>query len=172
MPLFRKLTDEEFVEKILQDQRKILERNYDLLEEQTDYPKNANLVNPDKIFATSYENLGNDKIRIHIGYKRTWSGWVTDTMRMNYNQIIKGSLLCENIFEVEEMPYEEKSKIEMSFFSKIKQITFPVQTGKSISIKCKKLFIEDIDIYVKQDNKLILDREFRELIGRNPILKK
>jgi hypothetical protein len=81
-------------------------------------------------------------------------------------------LLCENIFEVQEMPYEEKSKIEMSFFSKIKQITFPVQTGKSISIKCKKLFIEDIDIYVKQENKLILDSEFRERIGRNPILKK
>ena len=164
MQLFRKLTDEEFIEKFQKDERKKRERNYDLLEEQTDYPENAHLVNPDKIFATSYDNLGNDKIRIHIGYKRTWSGWVTDTMRMNYNQIIKGSLICENIFEVEEMPYEEKSKIEIPFLSKTKKITFPVHTRKSISIKCKKLFIEAIDIYVKQEDRLILDSEFRNFL--------
>ena len=167
MPLFRKLTDEEFIEKFQKVERKKLERNYDLLEEQIDYPENAHLVNPDKIFATSYENLGNDKIRILIGYKRTWSGWVTDTMRMNYNQIIKGSLLCENIFEVEEMPYEGKSKIEIPFLSKTKKITFSVQTEKSISIKCKKLYIESINIYVKQDDKLSLDSEFREKIRKN-----
>jgi hypothetical protein len=166
MPLFRKLTDEEFVEKFQKEQRKKLERNYDLLYEQTDYPENFHLVNSDKIFATSYEKLGNDKIRIHIGYKRTWSGWVTDTMRMNYNQIIKGSLLCENIIEVEELPYEAKSKIEIPFLSKLKKITFPVQKTKSVSIKCKKIFIEAIDIYVMQDNKMILDSEFREMIGK------
>lgn len=169
MQLFRKLTDEEFIEKFQKDERKKLERNYDLLDEQTDYPENAHLVNPDKIFATSYENLGNDKIRIHIGYKRTWRGWVTDTMRMNYNQIIKGSLLCENIIEVEEMPYEEKSKIEIPFLSKTKKITFPVQRTKSISIKCKRIYIEDIDIYVMQDDKMILDSDFREKIREKKI---
>ena len=52
MPLFRKLTDEEFIEKFQKDERKKRERNYDLLEEQTDYPENAHLVNSDKIFAT------------------------------------------------------------------------------------------------------------------------
>jgi hypothetical protein len=171
MPLFRKLTDEEFVEKFQKEQRKNLEKNYDLSDEQTDYPENFHLVDSDNLFATSYEKLGNDRIRIHIGYKRTWSGWVTDTMRMNYNQIIKGSLLCENNIEIQELPYEVKSKIEIPFLSKLKKITFPVQRTKTISIKCKKIFIEAIDIYVMQGDRMILDSEFRDMIKRNPIVE-
>jgi hypothetical protein len=88
-------------------------------------------------------------------------------MRMNYNQIIMGSLLCENIIEIEELPYEAKSKIEIPFLSKLKKITFPVQRTKRVSIKCKKIFIEAIDIYVMQDDKMILDSEFRENIRKN-----
>lgn len=166
MPLFRKLTDEEFIAKFEKDQRKLLETNYDIFDGQGDYPEKSYLLNPDSIYSTSYEKLSNDKIRIHIGYKRTWSGYVTDTMRMNYNQIIMGSLLCENVVDIEELAYATKSKIEIPFLSKAKKITFPVQKTKSVSIKCKKIFIEAIDIYVMQDNKMILDSEFREMIGK------
>jgi hypothetical protein len=167
MPLFRKLTDEEFFAKFKKEQRKLLETNYDILLGQADYPEKSYLLKPDSIYATSYEKLGNNEVRIHIAYKRTWSGYVTDTMRMNYNQIILGSLLCENILGIQELPYEGKSKIEIPFFSKTKKITFPVQRNKSISIKCKRIFIESIDIYVMQDDDLILDSEFRERIERN-----
>lgn len=167
MPLFRKLTDEEFIAKFEKEQRKLLETNYDILDGQGDYPEKSYLLKPDSIYATSYEKLGNDMVRINVGYKRTWSGYVTETMRMNYNQIIMGSLLCENVTEVEELPYEPKSKIEIPFLSKTKRITFPVQRVKNISIKCKKIYIEQIDIYVEQDGRLILDSEFREKIRKN-----
>lgn len=167
MPLFRKLTDEEFIAKFEKDQRKLLETNYDILDGQGDYPEKSYLLNPDSIYARSYEKLGNDKVRIHIGYKRTWSGYVTETMRMNYNQIIMGSLLCENVVDIEELAYAPKSKIEIPFLSKTKKITFPVQKTKSVSIKCKRIFIEAIDIYVMQDDKMILDSEFREKISKH-----
>ena len=164
MPLFRKLTDEEYFENFKKEQRKLLEINYDLLDGQTDYPEKSYLLKPDSIYATSYERLNNYKARIHIGYKRNWSGYVTEIMRMNYEQIIKGSLLCENVIGIEELPYEQKSKIFIPFISKTKNISFPVQRTKSISIKCKRIFIEAIDIYVMQDDKLILDSEFRAKI--------
>jgi len=167
MPLFRKLTDEEFIAKFEKDQRKLLETNYDILDGQGDYPEKSYMLNPDSIYSTSYEKLSNDKVRIHIGYKRTWSGYVTETMRMNYNQIIMGSLLCENVVDIVELAYAPKSKIEIPFLSKAKKITFPVHKIKSVSIKCKKIFIEAIDIYVMQDDKMVLDSEFREMIAKN-----
>jgi len=166
MPLFRKLTDEEFIAKFEKEQRKLLETNYDILDGQGNYPEKSYLLKPESIYATSYEKLGNNKIRINVGYKRTWSGYVTETMRMNYNQIIMGSLLCENVMEVEELPYEPKSKIEIPFLSKTKRITFSVQRVKNISIKCKKIFIEEIDVYVEQEGRLISDSEFREMIKK------
>ena len=81
-------------------------------------------------------------------------------MRMNYNQIIMGSLLCENVVDIEELAYTPKSKIEIPFLSKTKKITFPLQKTKSVSIKCKKIFIEAID-------KMILDSDFKENIRKN-----
>ena len=167
MPLFRKLTDDEFIAKFEKEQRKLLETNYGILDGQGDYPEKSYLLNPDSIYATSYEKLSNDKVRIHIGYKRIWSGYVTETMRMNYNQIIMGSLLCENVIDIEELAYAPKSRIEIPFLSNTKKITFPVQKTKSVLIKCKKIFIEAIDIYVMQDDKMILESEFRENIRKN-----
>jgi hypothetical protein len=138
-----------------------------MLDRRGNYPEKSYLLNPDSIYATSYEKLSNDKAKIHIGYKRTWIGYVKETMRMNYNQIIMGSLLCENVIDIEELAYVPKSKIEIPFLSKTKKITFQVQKTKSVSIKCKRIFIEAIDIYVMQDHKIILNSEFRENIRKS-----
>lgn len=164
MPLFRKLSDEEWIAKHEREERKILETNYDLLPGQSNYPQKSYLLKPDSIYATSYDKLGQDKVRIHIGYKKTWSGWVTETMRMNYNQIVLGTLLCENVTSIEQLPYHPKSEIEIPILSKTKKIIFPMQQTDTIAIKCRKIFIEDIDIYVMHEGGLILDSEFREMI--------
>ena len=69
MPLFRKLTDEEFIAKFKIDQRKLLETNYDMLDGQGDYPEKSYLLNPDSIYARSYEKLGNDKVEFILAIK-------------------------------------------------------------------------------------------------------
>ena len=124
-------------------------------------------MKPEKIFATSYEKINDNQARINIGYKSNYNGYVTETIRMNYDRIIKGSLLCQTIKSIQVLPYLVKSSINNSAFSDYKTITFTVQNSASIEIKCKKIFIEQIDIYAIHDDQLILDEDFRKILRHN-----
>ncbi len=167
MPLFRRLTDEEQIAKWDREEKLMLKKNYDIREGQNNLPHKAYLLKPEKIFATSYEKINADLVRINIGYKSNYSGYVTQTVRMNYDRIIKGSLLCQSIKSIQELPYSEKSSISVPMFSGYKIIVFPVQNSVSVEVKCKKIFIEQIDIYATYNGQLILDEDFRKILEQD-----
>lgn len=164
MSLFRPPTDDEEIARMEKDLKNMLTKNYDLLNSQKDYPKEAYLLRPEKIFATSYDKLNTDTIRINIGYQSNFSGYVNKYVRMNYEIIRKGSVLCRGVMSVNELPYSSKSNIKTYFFSSTKIIIFPVQNEKSVEIKCKKIYIERIGSFVRHGDKLITHDEFLEMM--------
>ena len=174
MPLFkskkdegRPRTDEEMIESFERELNNMLKKNYDLLDNQKDYPDKAYLLRPENLFAASFEKIDNNSIRINIEYKSNWSGYVTDDVRMRYERIIKGSLICGEVKSVRGLLFSSKSKIKIPGYSSYKRIIFTMQNHKTIAIKCKKIFIESIDIFVQEDNKLIKDEEFREIFRKS-----
>jgi hypothetical protein len=160
MGLFSKKTDEEFHQQIMEETQAMLRKNYDLLSNQTSFPSEASLLSPDKLFATSYVKLDNSTVRINIGYKSNFSGYVTKTVRMNYEIIRKGSVLCKEVSSIQELPFKHGSNIQKPLLSSTKTITFPVQKEKTVEIKCKKIFIEEIGTYVMHEGQLITHRQF------------
>jgi len=164
MGLFWKNSDERLIAKFEKEEKRMLKDNYDLMEGQTAYPEKSHLLKPERIFATSYEIIERDKAKINIGYKSNYSGYVTDTIRMNYERIIKGAILCENVISIRELPYTPASKIVRSSNGRNKIVTFPVRDVMSVSIECQKILIEEIDIYVLQDDRLILDSEYCQIL--------
>lgn len=167
MQLFRKLTDEEQIDKWDKEEKMMLEKNYDIREGENNYPIKSYLLKPENIFATSYEKIKPSLIRINIGYKSNYNGYVTKTIRMNYDRIIKGVLVCEDTKSIQEVPYSEKSSISFPLFSSYKKIVFPVQNLISIEVKCKKIYIEHIDIYAIYNDQLILDDDYRIILEQN-----
>lgn len=170
MPLFkskrdegRPRTDEEEIERFERELNNMLKKNYDLLDNQKDYPEKAYLLRPENLFATSIEKIDNNSIRINIEYKSNWSGYITDDVRLSYGRIIKGSLICGEVKSVRGLLFSSKSKIKIPRYSSYKRIIFTMQNHKPVSIKCKKIFIESTDIFVQEGNKLIKDEEFREI---------
>jgi len=142
MPLFRRLTDEEQIAKWDKEEKLMLKKYYDIREGQNSLPPKAYLLKPEKIFAASYEKINENHIRVNIGYESNYRGYVSPSVRMNYNRIIKGSLLCENIKSIKELAYSKKSSISVPMFSDHKIIVFPVQSSTAVKVKCKKIFIE------------------------------
>lgn len=94
---------------------------------------------------------------------RTWSGYVSSTVRMNYNQYIFGTLFCEEVEFLKEIEYNKKGTITIPFFSKSKIINLPIQNTHNVSIRCKRIRVKDIDIYVKDnEGNFILDEVHKE----------
>ena len=162
MALFRKPTDEEELELIEKRTKEWIEKYYDLLEHQMDYPAKSYLLRPSNLYANGYTVLNDGSIKISICYSSHFSLFITDSQRIGYDRIIKGSLLCGLVKEINELSYSKVSNIKTAFFSKYKEITFPVSTLKSVKIKCSKIYIGSIDTFVSSNNGLVPESEFLE----------
>lgn len=107
-----------------------------------------------------------DDICIYIGYKNSFSSYITETVRVNYDRIYKGTLICSDIKSIAQLPYDSKSNIKLSLFSSYKELTVPIQKELSLCIKCRKIFIDNFDIYAFHNDKLIFEDEYREILRR------
>lgn len=153
-------TDEQIHEEIIRKGREILASAYTLKQGEADYPKEAYLIEPDKILADSVSKTGEKDAVILINYKSKYSGWVMDGVRMTFETIIKGKLFCQNVSSIKEMPYERRSHVKTPFLSSKKILTFPVRDIKSVAIKCDRIFIDEIGTFVNKDGTLIQLHEF------------
>ena len=155
--------DNRMIRKMENDERNMLSKFYNLKKSDTNCPKNPYLLQPERLHLTSYEVLPDNRIKLNVGYMRNWSGYVSSTVRMNYNQYILGTLYCEEVEFVKEVDFNKKGTITIPFFSKSKILTLPVQNTHNVSIRCKSIRVKDIDIYVKDsEGKYILDEVYRE----------
>ena len=155
--------DERFLEKMEREEKAMLLKYYNLKKSDTNCPKNPYLLQPERLHLTSYEVLPDNRIKLNVGYMSTWSGYVSSTVRMNYNQYILGTLYCEEVEFVKNVEFTKKGTITIPFFSKSKILTLPVQNTHSVSIRCKSIRVQDIDIYVKDgEGNFILEENYRE----------
>jgi hypothetical protein len=155
--------DNRMIRKMENDERNMLSKFYNLKKSDTNCPKNPYLLQPERLHLTSYEVLPDNRIKLNVGYMRNWSGYVSSTVRMNYNQYILGTLYCEEVEFVKEVDFNKKGTITIPFFSKSKILTLPVQNTHNVSIRCKSIRVKDIDIYVKDsEGKYILDEVYCE----------
>lgn len=155
--------DERFLAKMEREEKEMLLKYYDLKKADSKCPKNPYLLQPERLHLTSYEVLPDNRIKLNIGYSTTWSGYVSSTVRMNYNQYIFGTLYCEQVEFVKDVDFNKKGTITIPFFSKSKILNLPIQNTHNVSIRCKSIRVIDIDIYVKDsEGKFILDEIYRE----------
>lgn len=155
--------DERFLAKIEREENEMLMKFYDLKKSDANCPKNPYLLQPEKLQLTSYQVLPDNKVKLNVGYMRTWSGYVSSAVRMNYNQYIIGTLYCEQVEFVKDVEYSKKGIITIPFFSKSKILILPVQNTHSVKIKCKNIIVESIDVYAKDsDGKFILDEIYSQ----------
>ena len=155
--------DERFLEKMDREEIEMLLKYYDLEKSDTNCPQNTYLLKPERLHLSSYEVLSDSSIKLSIGYATTWSGYVSSTVRMNYNQYILGTLFCEQVEFVKEVDFNKKGTITIPFFSNSKILNLPIQNTHNVSIRCKSIRVKDVDIYVKDsEGKFILDKIYRE----------
>jgi hypothetical protein len=155
--------DERFLAKMEREEKEMLLKYYNLKKSDANCPKNPYLLQPEKLHLTSYEVLPDNRIKLNVGYMRTWSGYVSSTVRMNYNQYIIGTLYCEQVEFIKDVEYSKKGTITIPFFSKLKILILPVQNTHSVKIKCKNIIVESIDVYAKDsDGKFILDEIYSQ----------
>jgi len=155
--------DNRIIRKMENEELNMLSKFYNLKKSDSNCPKNPYLLQPERLHLTSYEVLPDNRIKLNVGYMRNWSGYVSSTVRMNYNQYILGTLYCEEVEFVKEVDFNKKGTITIPFFSKSKILTLPVQNTHNVSIRCKSIRVKDIDIYVKDsEGKYILDEVYRE----------
>lgn len=153
--------DERLIAKFEKEENDMLLKYYGLKKSDTNCPINSYLLKPEKLHLTSYQVLPNNMIKLTIGYSRNWSGFVTNTMRMNYTQYILGTIYCENVETYENTAFTNKASIQIPFFSNSKILNLPIQNTHNVKIKCKNIRVEQIDIYVKDNNgEFKLDRDF------------
>ena len=145
------------------EENEMLLKYYDLKKSYINCPKNPYLLKPENLHLTSYEVLPDNNIKLNIGYSKNWSGFVTSSIRMNYTQYIFGTLYCEQVESFNQVDFNKKGTIKIPFLSKLKILNFPVLNSNNINIRCKKIKVGDIDIYVKNnDGTFILDEIYRE----------
>jgi hypothetical protein len=155
--------DNRMIRKMENEEKEMLLKNYNLKKTDASCPKSPYLLQPERLHLTSYEVLPDNRIKINVGYMRTWSGYVSTTVRMNYNQYILGTLYCEEVEFVKDVEFTKKGTITIPFFSKSKILNLPVQNTHNVSIRCKSIRVKDIDIYVKDgEGNFILEENYRE----------
>ena len=166
MSLF-KSSDERLIERLEKEEAKMLLSFYGLTKTDKNFPTNAYLLNPDRLHLTSYEILPQNVIKLNIGYKTHWSGFVTKTIRMNYNQIVLGTIFCEEVESCKETILNKIGTIKIPFSSKTKILNIPIRGTHNVEINCTKLKVESIDIFVEVEGKLITNNEYREYLSEN-----
>jgi len=155
--------DDALIEKIEREEKEMLAKYYDLKKSDPNCPKNPYLLQPERLHLTSYEALPDKRVKLNVGYMRTWSGYVSSTVRMNYNQYIFGTLYCEEVESIKEVDFNKKGKITFPFFSNSKILNLPIQNTHNVFIRCKRIRVKNIDVYVKDnEGKFILDEIHRE----------
>ena len=159
-------SDDRFIAKMEREEQDMLLKFYNLRKNDPNCPSLPYLLNPERIHLSSYEELGQGKLLLKIGYKTSWSGYVTNTIRMRYDQIVLGSITCEGVEELKKGEYKRIGSIKVPFLSKYKIVSLPVNGSYNIEFKCKSLKALDIDIYVEKEGKLILDSEYREILSK------
>lgn len=165
MNLF-KSSDERLIERFEKQEAEMLLKFYGLKKADSNCPKNAYLLNPERLHLASYEVLPQNVVKLNVGYKTRWSGYVTDTIRINYNQTVLGTIYCEEVESCLETNYNRNGTIKIPFLSKTKILNLPVGSSHNVEIKCNKLKVESINIYAENDGKLIPDEEYREQIAK------
>ena len=159
--------DERFLARLEKEEKDMLLKYYGLKKSDPNCPINAYLLKPDNLHLTSFQLLPNNVLKLNIGYSRNWSGYVTNTIRMNYTQYILGTIYCENVEMYENVAFNKKGNIQIPFFSSSKVLNIPIQGTHNVKIKCKNIRVEEIDIYVKDNNgEFKLDRDFRAEINK------
>lgn len=166
MGFFSKQSDEEFHQKIIQEAENVMRKAYDLPVGQSKFPSEANVLSPDKLFGTSYEKVDNSNLRINIAYKTNHSGYVRQGLRMSYEIIKKGSILCSELISFKEIAFNPKTSIDKAFLSNVKTLTCSILKTNSIEVKCKKIYIESVGLFVMHDGKLITHTSFLDLMRR------
>ncbi|MHA8052664.1 hypothetical protein [Aquirufa sp. OSTEICH-129A] len=141
---------------------------YDLKKSDANCPRNPYLLQPANLHLTSYEILPNNIVKLSIGYSKTWSGYVTNTFRINYNQYVFGTLFYKDVEYVKEVEFNKKGSIAIPFFSSAKIVNLPILNQKNVQLKCKKIYVEDVDIYVKDsEGNFILNETYLETVRKN-----
>lgn len=140
----------------------MLHKFYNLKRTDKNCPSKAYLLNPDRLSLSSYEIQPQYVIKLNVGYKKNWSGLVAKYIRVNYDQIVLGTIYCEEVESLNEVEYSRIGTIKIPFLSKIKILNLPVQNTYNVEIRCKKLRVESMDIFVEVDSGLIRDDEYRD----------
>jgi hypothetical protein len=153
--------DNRMIRKMENEERNMLSKFYNLKKTDTNCPKKAYLLEPKKLFLTSYEILPNNIVKLNVGYSKNYSGYISDRFRMNYRQYIFGTLYCEQVESINEDNYNNEGIITKPLFSNIKTLNLPVQEKFNVVIRCKNIVVKDIDIYAKnKDDKFILNDDY------------
>jgi len=157
-----KSTDDKFIEKFENEEKIMLLKFYDLKKTDPNCPTNSYLLNPESLHLSSFEKLSQNILKLNVGYKKSWSGYVTQTIRMNYDQIIKGTIYCEEVESIIETTHNNIGSIKTPFFFTKKILNLPIQGKFNIEIKCNKIRVESIDKFIEYEGNLIRDKEYRE----------
>jgi hypothetical protein len=97
--------DNRMIRKMENEELNMLSKFYNLKKSDTNCPKNPYLLQPERLHLTSYEVLPDNRIKLNVGYMRNWNGYVSSTVRMNYNQYILGTLYCEQVEFVKDVEF-------------------------------------------------------------------
>ncbi len=155
MPLFRKLTDEEQIEKWNKEAVNKRNKLFDKIEGDLSFVEGANLIDDDNIYATDFVQIDPTNIRINIGYKKDMGFFVGERFRVRIDVFTIGSLLCKDVKAVTSIELIKKSNIKVNFFTGIKSIHFPTNNKGCFNITCKKIIIEFMETYTLEDNKKV-----------------
>lgn len=157
-------SDDRLIARFEKEEKDMLLKFYNLRKNDPDCPTLPYLLNPERIHLSAYEDLGQGKLLLKIGYKTSWNGYVTNTIRMRYDQIVLGRITCEGVEELKKSSYNRIGSIKIPFLSKYKIVSLPVNGSYNVEFKCKSLKALDVDLYVEKEGKLILDSEYREIL--------
>lgn len=153
--------DNRMIRKMENEERNMLSKFYNLKQTDTNCPEKGYLLEPKKMFLTSYEILPNNIVKLNVGYSKNYSGYISERFRMNYLQYVFGTLYCEQVESLNEAIYNNEGAITKPLFSIIKTINLPVQEKFNVVIRCKNIVVENIDIYAKnKDDKFILNDDY------------
>lgn len=160
--------DEILFARIEREENEMLLKYYDLKKSDANCPKNPYLLKPNRLHLDAYQVLTDNTVILKIRSCRNWSGFVSSNVRMNYNQYIFGELQCERVESIKEVNFNKKGTIKIPFFSKSKILNLPIKNINNVKIKCKKIKVNHIDIYVRNnEGKYILDEVYRKDLRAN-----
>jgi hypothetical protein len=154
------VSDDAIIAKFEKQEAEMLLKVYGLKKSDPNCPKDAYLLSPDRLHLNSYEKIGINSLKLNIGYKKNWSGYIADGIRVNYEQTILGTIICGDVEDVFEDRYNKTGTIKYSIFSSFKTLSLPVRNTHNVRIKCKNLKVESIGIFVLLDNKLVTNSQY------------